>query len=62
MVGYVKIIKWEHYGRIAVPTGQIRDTPHGTEAEFLCISGNNPERKVWLRREEITVEKPQDKG
>jgi hypothetical protein len=53
MIGYVKIIKWELYGHLAVPTGKVRDTPECREAEFIQISGDYSERKVWLRREDI---------
>jgi hypothetical protein len=53
MTGYVQITKWEYYGQLAVPTGQVRDTPQGREAEFIQITGRHPERKVWLRKEEI---------
>jgi hypothetical protein len=52
--GYVIIKRYDLYQQKAVPTGQTRETNGVTEAEFFLISGDNPERKVWLKRDEIS--------
>lgn len=46
---YIKIKRFDYYGDIAIPTGNI----DGDKAEFLCIYTRNSERKVWLSRSEI---------
>lgn len=47
--GYILIKRYDYYGNPAIPTGNVE----GDKAEFLCIVTSNPERKVWLQREEI---------
>ena len=48
--GYITIRRFDLYGEKAIPTGRVE----ADKAEFLLISGQNPERKIWLRREEIS--------
>jgi hypothetical protein len=38
---------------LCIPTGKKRVEGDEVEAEFFFISGNHPERLVWLRRDEI---------
>lgn len=51
--GYIIIKRYDLYQQKAIPTGAVREDNGITQAEFFLISGNNPERKVWLSREEI---------
>lgn len=36
-----------------IPTGKVRTKDGETQAQFLLISGDNPERKIWRYRSEI---------
>lgn len=51
--GYIIIKRYDLYQEKAIPTGALREDNSVTQAQFFLISGNNPERKVWLSREEI---------
>ncbi len=51
--GYITIKRYDLYQEKAIPTGSVRETNGIKEAEFFLISGNNPQRKVWLKRQEI---------
>lgn len=48
-IGYVTILRYDYYQYKAIPTGKIE----GDKAQFFCISGSNPERYVWLQKNEI---------
>jgi len=50
---YITIKRYDLYGAKAIPTGALRENNGITEGEFFLISGNNPERKVWLQRNDI---------
>lgn len=50
---YVKIKRFDLYGTPCIPTGQVREVAGQKQAEFLCIYTTNPERKVWLFKDEI---------
>ena len=51
--GYITIKRFDLYSTKAVPTGKVRENNGVTEASFFLISGSNPEREVWLQRQEI---------
>ncbi len=38
---------------VCVPTGETRDTGNGIEALVILLTTNYPERKVWIRREDV---------
>lgn len=50
---YVTIKNYLLYGAKAIPCGAVRETNGTKEAQFFLISGNNPQRLVWLRKEEL---------
>jgi hypothetical protein len=51
---YVSIRLFQLFGEKCIPLGETRTTEDGTvEAKFFQISGSNPEREIWLRREDI---------
>lgn len=52
-IGYVRIKRYDLYNTACVPTGNVREVDGEKEAEFFLISGNNPERKIWIKRNEI---------
>lgn len=54
--GYVTIKRWDLYQETAVPTGKIREVDGEKEAEFVLVSSKNLNRKVWLKRTEISQE------
>ena len=51
--GYITIKRYDLYQEKAIPTGNVREVDGEKEAEFFLISGNNPERKIWIKRNEI---------
>jgi hypothetical protein len=51
--GYIIIKRYDLYQEKAIPTGALREDNGVTQAEFFLITGDNPERKVWLSRQEI---------
>lgn len=53
--GYITIKRYDFYGAKAIPTKKVRTVDGKTQAEFMVISGTNPERFVWLSREEIGI-------
>ena len=46
---YVTAKRYDIYGTPLIPMGRI----DGDKAEFLAFMRRNPERKIWLSREQI---------
>ena len=55
-IGYIIISRYDLHGTKAIATGKVREMDGERQAEFFLISGDNPERKVWLTRKDISQE------
>jgi len=55
-IGYITIKRYDLYETKAVPTGKVREVDGKRQAEFFLITGNNPERKVWLYQTDLSTD------